>query len=492
MASQTQTMSRPRSHLVDCVDKRASVTVERASLEASPRMSISPPSVRISSKKPKDDIRYYFRPVQSPREDIRTYFRPVHRGSRIILDRPRPPKSRTVLPRPQYEFSLPPSPKAPKVPPKAKAKSSGEKNRNIFQAKQRQMNLPGQTAAQSNSALPGFDPVWTEDGNNPSQGPTSPRIIEVVDRSLMPRPLRTDSTRTSPTALEDDNPLHMREHLQASEQYQHTQEEYQQTTLTFKPDSVYGTLPPLPVQLARNNQPTPHSPKLQGHRRQDTPYSPDAVGRTSVYASSEVLPAPSALEAWASERRRIAHGQPATAKDKVQPCPEKEMVQTTFANSANVQTTLAKDKDKTLKKTKSVETKLFRSPKKSKAEKNERKEQKAQLRRETSEPSKCIGPSSLPFRPPLTSEDLHHPGTRWDVSSLPPSPEMVRPGMPVRARSDSGSDKMVVSELTRQHTDDSSLLTLSSTVTVKSKKPNKFIRMLEAYSKNVEGLQMVQ
>ena len=58
-----------------------------------------------------------------------------------------------------------------------------------------------------------------------------------------------------------------------------------------------------------------------------------------------------------------------------------------------------------------------------------------------------------------------------------------------KPRSDSGSDKMVVDpQLARAHSDQSSMMA----TTAKAKKQNKLLRMLEAYSKNVEGLQMVQ
>ena len=61
-------------------------------------------------------------------------------------------------------------------------------------------------------------------------------------------------------------------------------------------------------------------------------------------------------------------------------------------------------------------------------------------------------------------------------------------------RSDTVSDKMVVvdPQLTRAYTDASSTTTTTTTTTVMTKAKKKAAMMLKAYTKNVEGLQMVQ
>ena len=526
--SVTETQQR---RLANCLDDEPTVSIVPLT-EASSRSSVLIPvpgslgkdlPTPRTPKKTKDDIRYYFRPV--PREDIRIYFRPV---SRLMVERPRVPRTRTVpnvgKPKVSSRRVSPsgeaPSPSGPEVPPKAKARSSGQKNRDIFIAKQQNkiQSEPGRTNQNGSAALPGFDPVLANNGNIPPSSPLSPRITEVVDSSLLPSPLRSKSEAAAESAPEYDDRAERQKQPTAQERQpiqefqQSIVQEYQQTTLPYKPNSIYGTLPPLPVRLQRNNsQPTPQSPKIVRHRRQDTPYSPndvgktsafdspelpgetpsipDQVGRTSVYASSDALPTPIALEIWASEQRRIAHGQPATTQK------EKSVA---ASNTDNI-----KDRDKTLKKTKSVETRLFRSRRgKSEKKGKEKTDKKDEL--DSKDPHKAhngkpLQQSQLTSRPQasrLVSQD-HHAATRWDVATLPPSPEIVRPSVTAtrsdmnnNPRSDSVSDKMVVDpQLTRAYTDESSTTT---TVAVKAKKQNVVARLWDGYLKNVEGLQMVQ
>ena len=513
--SATETQQHP---LVAYMDEEVTISIPALN-DVNPRNSIllpmsSYPGQSMSSpralRKTKDDIRYYFRPM--PKEDIRVYFRPI---SRLMPDRPRMPRARTVTsagkPKVRSRRVSPagrasPSP-GPEVPPKAKERTSGQKNRDIFLSKQRELkhrSSPGQTNQDGSAALPGFDPTLVDHSTLPASHPLSPRIIEVVDSSLMPSPLRNKSDVAAESAPEYDDRADDEKYTDApfsqpvARYQQSVVQGYQQAPLPSKPDSVYGTLPPLPVRLQRNNsQPTPHSPKLIRHRRQDTPYSPndvgkdcaldspepldrergaaDPLGRSFSYASSDVLPTPVALEEWASEQRRIAHGQPAMIQRGPSP---------TAADNAD-----SNDKDKTLKKTKSTETRLFRS-RKSKAEKKdkERSEKKEKL-----DHSQSIYRSQASRSAPQESQ---HPSARWDTATLPPSPEVVRPAFLTLHSdgdintSDSMSDKMVVTDpqLMRTQTDQSSAMAIAA----KAKKPNKFLRMLEAYSKQVEGLQMVQ
>lgn len=484
----------------------------------SPRSSVAIPGLESLNRDPraprttwktKDDIRYYFRPL--PREDIRVYFRPV---SRVMTDRPRSIKPKVVPSagktkvqlRRTSPSGLSPSSPGPEVPPKAKARISGQKNRDIFITKQqlKRNSVPGQTNQNGSVALPGFNPVWTSDPTTASSTPLSPRITEVVDSSLIPSPLRNKLEVAAESAPEFDDRTENQKRLPGREiqpipeNQQSIVQEHQQTTLPFKPDSVYGTLPPLPIRLQRNNsQPAAQSPKVMRHRRQDTPYSPndvgkssafnspplptrapsvsDVTGRTSAYASSECLSTPISLEEWASERRRIAHGQPAAPH---------------ITKAVNLDK--AKEKDKTLKKTKSMETRFFRSRKL----KGGKKEVKEIIDISASKPV-TSQPTAAHQQPPLlATQDQYHPGNRWDVGSLAPSPEFVRPGlgatrsdMDNNPRSDSSNEKIVVAPpLVRASSDQSSIVT----ATTKARKPNKLLRMLEAYSKNVEGLQMVQ
>ncbi len=512
--SVTETQQRPTA---TCIDEEPTIAIPSLS-GANPRssllMSLSGPCAQDVAtprafKKTKDDIRYYFRPT--PKEDIRVYFRPI---SKLMPDRPRAPRGRTVStpgkPKVRSRRVSPtgrasPSP-GPEVPPKAKERTLGQKNRDIFLSKQREIksnNGPGRANQNGSTALPGFDPNLATHSAAPPTTPLSPRITEVVDSSLMPSPLRNKSDVAAESAPEyDDRADKQRHHappsIQAVIKYQQSiPEEYQQTLLPQKPNSIYGTLPPLPVRLQRNNsQPNPHSPRLVRHRRQDTPYSPNDVGRDSAldspelpepesatsdpldrsssYASSDVLPTPVALEEWASEQRRIAHGQPA-------------MIQRGATSTADNDN----DKDKTLKKTKSTETRLFRS-RKSKVEKKDKG--KSGMKEKFDVTQSVYRPQasrSLPREP-------QHPGMNRDMATLPPSPEIVRPSFTTMSSeiddhlrsSDSMSDKMVVTDpqLIRVQADQNPSMTMGT----KTKKPNKLLRMLESYSKNMEGLQMVQ
>ena len=458
-------------------------------------------------RKTKDDIRYYFRPT--PKEDIRIYFRPM---SKSLTDRSRTPRARAVTSpgKPKVRSRrVSPNGRAsplpgPEVPPKAKERTSGQKNRDIFLPKQRETksnSQPARTNQNGSTALPGFNPDLAAHSTVPPTTPLSPRITEVVDSSLMPSPLRNKTDVAAESAPEYDDRTDKERYCaplpsQPITEYQ----EHQSAPPSQKPDSIYGTLPPLPVHVRRNNsQPNPHSPRLVRHRRQDTPYSPndvgrdsalddselrgqeaatsDAVGRSSSYASSDVLPTPVALEEWASEQRRIAHGQPAIVRREA---------------STTAVTTDNKDKDKGLKKTKSTETRLFRS-RKGKAEKKEK--EKLATKEKTEQSHSAYRHQA----PPPVPQESHHPGTRWDVATLPPSPEMVRP--PITSISsdmtnnpssiDSMSDKIVVMapQLTRAQTDQGSIAT---TTVAKAKKPNKLLKMLESYSNTVSGMQMVQ
>lgn len=398
----------------------------------------------------------------------------------------------------------------PEVPPKAKGRTSGQKNRGPSLVKQqlKQTGDLGQANQNGSTALPGFDPVWTNDRRSSSSEPLSPRITEVVDSSLLPPPLRSKYKSAAKSALcyadcTDKQKYQPALEVQPAVEYQQSiVHQYQQTTSAAQPNSIYGTLPPLPIRMQSNDsQPAYQSPRLTYHRRQDTPYSPDDVGKsstvnspgmptrdlsaldkvihTSPYASSDVLPTPVALEEWASEQRRIAHGQPAAIQVK-----------------KSLDVDKAKEKEKTLKKTKSLDTKFFRS-RKGKSEQKEKTAPREALKDPDSNPNASQA-TSRPQTSRLISQQMHHPGIRWDAGSFPPSPELVRPAiasaksdMNDNPRSDSVSDKMVVDpQLRRAHSDQSSIVT--TTTTEKFKKPSKILRWMEAYSKNVEGLQMVQ
>ena len=531
--SVTETQQR---HLADFINDEPTVAIPSLN-EASRRSSLlipapstldeDSPTLR-TPKKTKDDIRYYFRPV--PKEDIRIYFRPV---SRLMGDRPRVSRTRTVphvgkskgRSRRSSPNGEPPSPPGPEVPPKAKARTSGQKNREIFLNKHQSQNqrAPGRTDQNGSAALPGFDPILANNGNIPPGSPLSPRITEVVDSSLLPSPLRKKSEAAAESAPEHDDrmdkfkQLSSQDHRPNQEYQLSIMQEYQQTTLPYKPNSIYGTLPPLPIRLQRNNsQPTLQSPKMVRHRRKDTPYSPNDVGlvsvidspelvgearavsdgveRTSAYASSDALPTPVALEMWASEQRRIANGQLATG-------PKGVFVAANKANSS-------KDKDKILKKAMSVEAKFFRS-RRGKGEKKEKEKEKLDKKDKVKFHGNAKTYDSLhnqhsqPAKPPQTSRpapENHHPGTRWDVAAVSSSPAVARPLISTRRsdmndkpRSDSVSDKIVVDpQLTRAHSDERSTASSTATTAVKAKKPNPIARGWRAYLKNVEGLQMVQ
>lgn len=412
------------------------------------------------------DIRCYFRP--SPKEDIRIYFKPVLGPERPIHTY-----------RPKLSVAVPTTKANPNTSQRSgrlasrtrrsaslKLKTAEQKDRDMRDAKQPMGTLKGPRREHAWPAtVQGWHPTWADQGLHALAAPISPRVLEVVDSTLLPGPLKPmDSVRHSPASSGGDTLVNGR-----IESYSHD-------------NSVYGTLPALPIRLAKpDNFNVASSPVNLGEKFY---IGGDGINPASAYASSEALPTesrpsgPSALQLWAQEQRRLAPKKVHNAP-KSFPKRSRSVFRTGKNSDAAIDTTRKllerhRQEDCQFQPLQALQIELYADF----------------LLVMHMTPSKT-NELLLQYSPAESAAGE----TVANARGYTQSPASRQAAMVVRAASSETlrQGKMVMTELPLSVALASATATATEkTKAQKKKKRGKLIRIMEAYSKNVEGIQMIQ
>ena len=474
------------------------------------------------------DIRSYFRPL--PREDIRVYFRPINpprlADSRRVHDKPQlsitVPKTKVkasyniaeqaVMEGPMMSRSCP--------HPSARTKTRGGRGRDMNEhaIKEQPARTPsGHRKHQHHAAADRahWHSTWTDEGLHMLAYSGSPKHGEVIDYSMLPRGLKPVPTRYSPTLSEGET-------LVSSVH----------SSSPGKEDIEYSVLPALPIRESRNQESSPDR-RSRKDRQADHPYSPDDFtgGPTSPYASSEALPCESrptgasALQLWAEEQRRQQTAVSPGPPPKKSPKRGRQVLRSTKKEQSDVSTKERLEQNRqedceSWKICRGKSTMTNNSPVILMHPGNKLDipsfpsspathiSQQQSVRRAHSSHAQprltATGGLSSPVMPP-DHRSVSHP--RVPAPALPAD-------MPIRRAVSNETlrqGKMVVTELPQRATGAAVGIAVPITPVTpgwksrrgrskkekepkepKEKKPNKLKRMMEAYAKNVENMQMVQ